>query len=105
MEGRRSGANAAALVETAGQGQAPRLEMLEGPWMSLSSGQAAFAYAYALAAVEAIIQSGGVSDISRLLDRISAAPSTEPALRETLHSDYSDLDQQTIAYLRKEYVR
>jgi hypothetical protein len=27
-----------------------------------------------------------------LLDRISAAPSTEAALRETLHSDYSDLD-------------
>jgi tetratricopeptide (TPR) repeat protein len=105
MEGRRSGGNAAALVETAGQGQTLRLELLEDPWMGLSGGQAAFAYAYALAAVESIIQSGGVSDISRLLDRISAAPSTEAALRETLHSDYSDLDQQTIAYLRKEYVR
>lgn len=105
MEGRRSGGNAAALVETTSQGQTLRLESLESPWMSLSSGQAAFAYAYALAAVESIIQSGGVSDISRLLDRIAAGPSTEAALRETLHSDYSNLDEQTIAYLRKEYVR
>ena len=105
MEGRRSSSNAAVLVETASQGDALRLHMLEGPWMSLSSGQAALAYAYALAAVEAIIQSGGVSDISRLLDRISAATSTEAALRETLHSDYSDLDQETIAYLRKGYIR
>jgi len=105
MEGRRSGADAAALVETAGQGQAPRLEVLEGSWMGLSGGTARFAYAYSLAAVETIIQSGGISDISRLLDRISAAPSTEAALRETLHTDYSDLDQQTIAYLRREYIR
>jgi len=105
MEGRRSGSAAAALVETAGQGQAPQLEMLEGPWMAFSGGQAAFAYAYALAAVESIIQSGGVSDISRLLDRLASAPSMEATLRETLHCDYADLDQQTIAYLRKEYVR
>src|SRR6202030_4229881 len=57
MEGRRSGGNAAALVETTSQSQTLRLESLESPWMSLSSGQAAFAYAYALAAVESIIQS------------------------------------------------
>lgn len=105
MEGRRSGSNAAALVDAARQGQAPTLQMLEGPWMAYSGGQAAFAYAYALAAVEAIIQSGGVSEVSRLLGRISSAPSTEAAMRETLHSDYADLDQQTVAYLRKEYVR
>jgi Tetratricopeptide repeat len=105
MEGRRSGAEAAALVEVAGQGQAPRLESLEGSWMGLPGDAARFAYAYSLAAVEAIIQNGGIGDISRLLDRISAAPSTEAALRDVLHSDYADLDQQTIAYLRREYIR
>jgi tetratricopeptide (TPR) repeat protein len=105
MEGRRSGADAAALVETAGAGQAPRLEALEGSWMGLSGGAARFAYAYSLAAVETIIQAGGIGDISRLLDRISAAPSTEAALRDALHTDYSDLDQETIAYLRREYIR
>jgi tetratricopeptide (TPR) repeat protein len=105
MEGRRSGADAAALVGTAGDGQAPRLEALEGSWMGLSGGAVRFAYSYSLAAVETIVQNGGISDISRLIDRISTAPSTEAALREVLHSDYSDLDQQTIAYLRREYIR
>jgi hypothetical protein len=58
-----------------------------------------------LAAVEAIIQAGGVSDISRLLDRIATSPSMEQALREALRCDYADLDHQTIVYLRREYVR
>src|SRR5579864_8379224 len=105
IEGRRSNSSAGALVELAGQGRAPSLQMLEGSWMSLSGGAASFAYAYALAAVESIIESGGVIDISRLLARISTAPSMDAALRDALHSDYSDLDQQTIAYLRHEYLR
>jgi tetratricopeptide (TPR) repeat protein len=105
MEGRRSGSAAAALVEAASMAQPPRLEMFEGSWMNLSGDQAAFAYAYALAAVESIVQSGGMSDISRLLDRITSASSMNGALREALHCDYADLDQQTVAYLRKEYIR
>jgi len=105
IEGRRSNGSAGALVEFAGQGRAPSLQMLEGSWMSLSGSAASFAYAYSLAAVESIIESGGISDISRFLDRISTAPSMDAALRDALHSDYSDLDQQTIAYLRHEYLR
>lgn len=105
MEGRRSGSAAAALVEAAGMAQPPQLKMLEGSWMNLSGDQAGFAYAYALAAVESIVQSGGMSDISRLLDRIASASSMNGALREALRSDYADLDEQTVAYLRKEYVR
>ena len=66
---------------------------------------ASFAYAYSLAAVESIIQTGGISDISRLLDHIATAQSMEQALRESLHADYPDLDQQTVAYLRHEYLR
>jgi tetratricopeptide (TPR) repeat protein len=104
MEGRRSNSAAAAIVEMAGQGQAPHLQQLEGSWLGLPSGAAAIAYAYALAAAESIIQAGGVSDISHLLDNIATAPSMESALRDTLHSDYADLDQQTITYLRNEYV-
>jgi len=105
MEGRRSANSAGALVELAGQGRGPSLQMLEGSWMSLSGGAASFAYAYSLAAVESIIEAGGIGDISRLLDRISTAPSMDAALRDALHSDYSDLDQQTITYLRHEYLR
>ncbi|MGB8523602.1 MAG: hypothetical protein WCD43_11595, partial [Candidatus Acidiferrales bacterium] len=105
MEGRRSSASAGTLLDAANQGSVPTLQMLEGSWMALPADSAAMAYAWSLAAVESIIQSGGIGDISRLLDRIAAAPSTEEALRDTLHSNYADLQQQTIAYLRHEDVR
>jgi len=105
MEGRRSSSAAGALVAAASQGGAPSLAALEGSWMSLPGNAAAFAYAWSLAVVESMIQQGGVSDVSRLIDNIATAPSTEVALRETLRSDYSDLEQQTITYLKREYVR
>lgn len=105
MEGRRSSSSAGRLLDILSAGGAPSIEMLEGSWMGLSGGAASFAYAYSLAIVESIIQTGGMSDISRLLDRIATSSSTEESLRETFHSDYADLQQQTIAYLRREYVR
>jgi tetratricopeptide (TPR) repeat protein len=105
MEGRRSSSTAAALVDAAGQGVAPPIEALGGSWLGLSGDSAAFAYAWSLAVVESIIDSGGVSDISRLLDRIATSPSTEAALQETLRSNYADLQHQTVTYLKREYVR
>lgn len=105
MEGRRSSSTAAALLDAAGQGAIPSLESLEGSWMEESGNVAALAYAWSLAAVESIIDEGGLSDISRLLDRIATSPSTEVALREALHSSYDDVQQQTIAYLKRAYVR
>jgi tetratricopeptide (TPR) repeat protein len=105
MEGRRSTYVAGALVDAATQGQLPPLSALEGSWMSLSGDSAAVAYAWSLAAVESIIDSGGVSDVSRLLDRISTAPSTEGAMQETLRINYDDLQQQTVTYLKHTYLQ
>lgn len=105
MEGRRSSSTAGALVAAASQGAAPSLDSLEGSWMGLPSGAAGIAYAWSLAVVESMIQAGGVSDVSRLLDRIATSPSVEAALRESLHSSSSDLEQQTITYLKREYLR
>jgi tetratricopeptide (TPR) repeat protein len=105
MEGRRSADSAGALLNAASQGSVPTLASLEGSWLNLSGGSASIAYAWSLAAVESIIQTGGVSDISRLLDDIATAPSTEAALRDSLHSDYADLQQQTITLLRHEDLR
>ncbi len=104
MEGRRSNAAAAALITAADQGVAPPLSLLEGSWMSLPDTDAAIAYAWSLAAVESIIDAGGVSDVSRLLDRIATAPSTAAALGDALHTNYDELLQQTIAYLRRQYA-
>ena len=54
---------------------------------------------------KSIIDAGGVSDITRLLDRVATSPSTEAATQEMLHSSYADLNQQTIAYLKRAYLR
>ena len=105
MEGRRSTESAGALLNAASQGGFPTLASLEGSWLNLSGSSASVAYAWSLAAVESIVQTGGIGDVSRLLDTIATAPSTETALRDSLHSDYADLQQQTITLLRHEDLR
>src|SRR5277367_4331522 len=105
MEGRRSGQNAALLAQVLQGGPAPSLIDLEGPWMGLSGDEAGHAYAWALANIEYIVETDGMGDIARILDRIASGPSTEAALRDVLHSDYNDLTQSTADYLRKTYGR
>ena len=105
MEGRRSSETAGALLNAMGQGELPSLAALEGSWMGLGGGEAAFAYAWSLAVVESIIQTSGMGDITRLLDAIASAPTTEQALRDALHDDYPDLQQQALRYLRQQDVR
>ncbi|HET8921574.1 MAG TPA: hypothetical protein VFN26_01110 [Candidatus Acidoferrum sp.] len=104
MEGRHSGENAAFLVRLYDQGQAVPLGQLEGDWSRMDRDTAQFAYAWALANVECIVQADGMGDIERILDRIGAGMATETALREVLHSDYNDLMKSTAEYLRKTYV-
>lgn len=105
MEGRRSAADAGALVDAAAAGAIPSLSAMEGSWMGQPENSVALDYAWSLAVVESIVQSGGMTDIGRLLDRVAAAPSTEDACRDVLRSSYSDLQDQTVIYLRREYVR
>jgi len=45
-----------------------------------------------------------MSDVERILDRLGAGMATEQALREVLHSDYRDLMESTVGYLRKNYI-
>ena len=73
--------------------------------MGLDRSAAHFAYAWALANIEYIIQTDGMGDVERILDRIGAGMATETALREVLHSDYNDLMQSTAEYLSKNYLR
>jgi tetratricopeptide (TPR) repeat protein len=105
MEGKRSGDNASFLVQSYQEGHAATLGGLEGSWMNFSSDTAGYAYAWALANVEAIIQTNSMGDVERILDRIGSGSSTEEALREVLHSNYSDVMQSTAEYLRKNCVR
>lgn len=103
MEGKRSGYTAGILTQAYQGGHAPALGSLEGSWMGLSSDEAGYAYAWSLANMEYIVQRDGMGDIERILDLIASGTSTEDALRQILHSDYSDLMQSTADYLRKNY--
>jgi len=104
MEGQRSGENAAALTQIYTDGHAAPLGRLEGSWMAMGGDAARYAYAWALANIEYIVQADGMGDMERILDRIGAGMATEVALKEVLHSDYNDVMQSTTEYLRKTYV-
>src|SRR6266404_954135 len=103
MEGKRSAASASLLLRVYDAKQAMSLADLQGPWMRLSNELAAYAYAWALAKVEYIIQVDGMSDMDRILDRLGGGSTAESAVREVLHSNYEDLMQSTAQYLRKTY--
>jgi tetratricopeptide (TPR) repeat protein len=103
MEGRRTGADAAQLVAAIDDGKGKSLRYLDGPWMSLSVGQARFAYAWALAVVEAIEATSGSDGLDRLLDSERTESSGEAALLQALRTSYSGLDDTTVDYLRKTY--
>jgi tetratricopeptide (TPR) repeat protein len=105
MEGQRSGEDAGVLIQDYAAGQVLPLGQLEGDWTHMKSDLARYAYAWALANVEYIVQKDGMSDINRILDRIGSGMPTEAALKEVLHSDYNDLMQSTAEYLKKTYGR
>jgi tetratricopeptide (TPR) repeat protein len=105
MEGKRSGEDAAVLQQIYTQGQAIPLGRLEGSWMGMGGDTARYAYAWALANIEYIVQTDGMGDMERILDRIGAGMATDAALKEVLHSDYDDLMQSTADYLKKTYGR
>src|SRR5215831_10082781 len=104
MEGYRSGDDAAGLVQIFDEKHAIPLGQLEGSWTRLARDTAHYAYAWALANIEYIVQADGMDDIDRILERIGSGMATEQALREVLHSDYNDLMESTVEYLRKNYV-
>lgn len=105
MEGKRSDENAAVLVQVYDEGEAASLGLLEGSWMDLPDDVARYAYAWALANIEYIVETQGMGDVERILDRIGAGGSTEGAVREVLRDDYGDLMRSTTEYLKKSYVR
>jgi tetratricopeptide (TPR) repeat protein len=104
MEGKRSDENALVLVRVYDDGQAAALGQLEGSWLKLQDDIARYAYAWALANTEYIVETQGMADVERILDRIGSGASTEQALRDVLHDDYNDLMGATVGYLRKNYI-
>jgi tetratricopeptide (TPR) repeat protein len=79
------------------------LNALEASFMKFSGVQAYLAYAESLAAVSYMNETYGVSDIQRILQRLSEGNSTEAALRATIHSDYGQLETDLARYLADHY--
>src|SRR5215471_11076870 len=79
------------------------LNVLEGSFLQFTGAQAYVAYAESLAAVAYINDSYGMSDVQRILQRLSQGSSTEAALRATIHSDYGQLESDVARYLTDKY--
>jgi len=79
------------------------LNALEGSFMRFSGVEAYVAYAESLAAVSYINDTYGMSDVQRILQRISQGNSTEAALRSTIHSDYGQFETDLAKYLADRY--
>lgn len=75
------------------------LNVLEGSFFNFSGSQAYLAYAESLAAVSYINDAYGMSDIQRILQRMSQGSSAEAALRAIIHSDYGQLETDLVRYL------
>lgn len=105
LEGWRSDQQAATLVSAYDKGVHLPLADLEGPFLDKSSTLANYAYAWSLAVVECIVQTNGPEHIERILDRIGAGSSTEDAIRDVVRMSYPRLEEETVNYLRKTYLR
>jgi hypothetical protein len=103
MEGKRSNGNAAALLAIYRSDPMLGAGHFAGNWMKLSSAEAGAAYAWALANVEYIVQTNGMGDMERILDRLATGEAPEAAVRAVLRSDYAELTSNTVEYLRKSY--
>jgi tetratricopeptide (TPR) repeat protein len=76
---------------------------LEGSFMRFSPIEALLAYDESLAAAQYIQDTYGMSDLQRILQRLSQGSSTEAAIRATIHSDYGQLQTDVGKYLAGKY--
>jgi len=76
---------------------------LEGSFMRFSTIEATLAYDESLAAVEYIDDTYGMSELRRILERIGEGTPAEVALRNTIHSDYGQLQREIGKFLVSKY--
>ena len=86
----------------AGDHEVP-MYLLEGSFMTLGKDEASVAYVQSLAVTEFIRETYGMDDLRSILQKIGQGTSTEAAIRTTLHSGYSQLEQDVGRYLANRY--
>lgn len=103
MEGKRSDANAAMLIRMAASAPDSVSSHFDGDWMKMSTADVGVAYAWALANVECLLHSGGMTDVDRIMQRIATGEAPEAATKAITRGDYAGLTGDTVDYLRKTY--
>jgi tetratricopeptide (TPR) repeat protein len=79
------------------------LATLERSFLSFSPFEAILAYDESLAAAEYIRDTYGIGELRSILERLGDGSSTETSLRVTIHSGYSDLEEQVARHLYLKY--
>lgn len=102
-EGKSSASSGPQLAQLFATGSEIPFNILEGSFMSFSAPEAIVAYAESLAAVEYLRDAYGMSEITRILERLSQGSSTEAGLRTTIHSDYRQLRDEITSKLKEKY--
>jgi tetratricopeptide (TPR) repeat protein len=102
-EGKSSASYGHQLAQMFAAGNEIPFNVLEGSFMNFSGPQAMVAYAESLAATEYIRDAYGMSEIARILERLSQGSSTEAALRANVHSDYRQLRDEMTRTLKEKY--
>jgi tetratricopeptide (TPR) repeat protein len=102
-EGKSAASSGHQLAQLFGAGAEIPFNLLEGSFMNFSAPEATVAYAESLAATEYIRDAYGMSEVARLLERLSQGSSTEAALRATVHADYRQLRDEMGRQLKEKY--
>ena len=99
MEPESLGSRAARLADLFREQHEIPLNLLEGGFSSFNRTQAGIAYDESLAAVEFIESRYGRSRLLEMVARIGQGESTETSLRQVLHDDYGQFEDELRLYL------
>ncbi|HEX9120781.1 MAG TPA: tetratricopeptide repeat protein [Terriglobales bacterium] len=91
------------LAELYRDGHQIPLATLERSFLSFSPFEAILAYDESLAAAEYVRDTYGIGELRSILERLGDGSSTETSLRVTIHSGYSDLEDQIARHLYLKY--
>ena len=103
MEPRSSSAEKKILAALYLAGRNIPLNQLEGSFAAFPADQATVAYLESLLAVEYIRDTYGMADVAMILKRIGEGQSTEASMRSTIHSGYSQFEQELTTHLKRGY--
>jgi len=102
-EGKSSASFGHPLAQVFAAGNEIPYNVLEGSFMGFSTPMALVAYGESLATTEYIRDSYGMSEVSRILERLAQGSSTESALRGSIHADYRQLRDDMAHWLKDRY--